>query len=152
MAGATIEQAIHFSITLGRAWRGKRAGIAAVGDVVPSPELVCSRASREGSASMRPMYGTPSLGDRRRAQRSRVTLPVELRGGRAVTRALRACGVCFATPLTLGLGECLRLPLVLAPVDPGRRLRLQCRGRGGRIEPCGIGVGVAVDIIAYRRD
>ena len=98
------------------------------------------------------MHSTWGSRDKRRAQRFRVTLPVGLHGGMAMTRDLSACGVFFETTLTFVLGECLRLTLILEHVDPGRRLRLQCRGRVVRIEPCGVGVGVAMDIMAYRLD
>jgi PilZ domain len=90
--------------------------------------------------------------DRRRAQRFRVTLPVELKGGTAMTRDLSACGVFFETAQTFVTGQPLRLTLVLEHVDPGRQVRLQCQGRVVRVEPCSIGFGVAVDITAYRFD
>ena len=70
----------------------------------------------------------------------------------AMTRDLSACGIFFETTLTFVLGECLRLTLVLEHVDSGRRMRMQCQGLVVRLEPCGIGVGVAMDSMAYRLD
>ena len=98
------------------------------------------------------MHFIPGIPDRRRVQRFRVTLPVELKGGTAMTRDLSACGVFFETAQTFVPGQSLRFTLVLAHVDPGRQVRLQCQGRVVRVEPYSIGLGVAVDITAYRLD
>lgn len=69
-----------------------------------------------------------------------------------MTRDLSACGVFLETTLTFVLGEYLRLTLVLEHVDSGHRMRMQCQGLVIRLEPCGIGVGIAMDIMAYRLD
>jgi hypothetical protein len=98
------------------------------------------------------MHGTSGNEDRRRAQRFRVALPVELKGGMAITRDLSACGVFFETLLTFVPGEYLQLTLVLEHIALGHQVRLQCQGRVVRVEPCSIGLGVAVDITAYRLD
>src|ERR671924_2052830 len=99
-----------------------------------------------------PMHFTLGVPDKRRAQRFRMTLPVELKGGTAMTRDLSTCGVFFETAQTFVPGQSLQLTLVLEHVDPGCQVRLQCQGRVVRVEPCSIGLGVAVDITAYRLD
>jgi PilZ domain len=115
-----------------------------------SKYIVCYSASSEYSAYIIAMHCTPGIADRRRAQRFRVTLPVELKGGMALTRDLSACGVFFETTLTVVPGQCLRLILVLEHIEPGRQVRLQCQGLVVRTEPCDNGLRVAVDIRAYR--
>src|SRR5262245_43133655 len=98
------------------------------------------------------MHSTRSLQDRRRAPRFRVALPIELTDGTAVTRDLSACGVFFVTSRAFVPGEDIQFALVLEHVDPGRSVRLRCRGRVVRVEPYGTGMGVAVAISAYRLD
>jgi hypothetical protein len=98
------------------------------------------------------MYSTRDLQDRRRAQRFQMALPVELAEGTAVTRDVSACGVFLETSRVFILGECIQFTLILEQVDPGQPVRLHCRGRVVRLEPCGTGSGVAVAISAYRLD
>jgi hypothetical protein len=98
------------------------------------------------------MHSTWSRQDRRRAQRFRVALPVELPDGTAVTRDISTCGVFFKTTRVFVPGECIRFALILEHVAPGPPLRLQCRGRVVRVEPYSDGLGVAVAITAYRLD
>jgi PilZ domain len=98
------------------------------------------------------MHSTRDLQDRRRAQRFQVALPVELADGTAVTRDVSACGVFFEASWAFVPGECIQFTLVLEHIDPGQPVRLHCRGRVVRIEPCSTGVGVAVAISAYRLD
>jgi hypothetical protein len=98
------------------------------------------------------MHRTRSLEDRRRTQRFQVVLPVELTDGTAVTGDLSACGVFFETSRVFVPGECIQFTLILEHVNPGHRVRLSCRGRVVRVEPCSTGVGVAVAITAYRLD
>lgn len=69
-----------------------------------------------------------------------------------MTRDVSACGMFFETIQTFIPGQCLQLTLVLEHIDPGRQVRLQCRDRVVRIEPCDTEVGIAVDITAYRLD
>jgi hypothetical protein len=90
--------------------------------------------------------------ERRRAQRFRVALLVELTEGTAVTRDLSASGVFFEAIRTFVVGECIQFTLVLEHVDPERAVHLHCCGRVVRIEPRSTGVGVAVTNIGYRID
>jgi PilZ domain len=98
------------------------------------------------------MGDTLEFPDRRKAPRFRVALPVELVEGKGVTRDLSAGGVFFETDRVFGLGEAIQFALVLEYIDPGRPVRLQCRGRVVRLEPRGNTMGVAVAIAAYRLD
>jgi hypothetical protein len=98
------------------------------------------------------MHSIQGLPERRRAQRFRVTLLVELTEGTAVTRDLSASGVFFEATGTFVVGECIQFALVLEHVDPGHTVRLQCCGRVVRVEPYSNSVGVAVGITGYRLD
>ena len=98
------------------------------------------------------MHSIQGLPERRRAQRFRVALLVELTEGTAVTRDLSASGVFFEATRTFVVGECIQFTLVLEHVDPGHAVHLHCCGRVVRIEPRSTGVGVAVTNIAYRID
>jgi PilZ domain len=98
------------------------------------------------------MHYIPRTQERRRAQRFRVRLPVELKGEIAMTRDLSACGVFFVTARSFVPGECLRFTLVLEHIAPGCQVRLQCQGRVVRVEPGSGGAGVAADITGYRLD
>jgi PilZ domain len=98
------------------------------------------------------MGNTLEIPDRRKAPRFQVALPVELVEGTGVTRDLSAGGVFFETDRVFGLGEVIQFALVLEYIDPGRPVRLQCRGRVVRLEPRGNTMGVAVAIAAYRLD
>jgi PilZ domain len=100
------------------------------------------------------MYMNYSLGtpDRRKAPRFQVALPVELPEGTGITRDLSARGVFFETDRALALGEVIQFALILQYIDPGRPVRLQCRGRVVRVEQRGHTMGVAVAITAYRLD
>lgn len=75
------------------------------------------------------MHCTPSLPDRRRAQRFGVALPVELKSGMAMTRDFSACGVFLETSQIFVPGEWLRFTLVLEHIAPGHQVHLQCQGR-----------------------
>jgi len=98
------------------------------------------------------MADTLGIPDRRKAPRFQVALPVELPQGNGLTRDLSACGVFFQTDSVLALEEVIQFALVLEYVDPGRPVRLQCRGRVVRLERQDNTWGVAVAIMAYRLD
>ena len=98
------------------------------------------------------MHSIQGLSERRRAQRFRVALLVELMEGPAVTRDISVSGVFFEATRTFVVGECIQFTLVLEYVDPKHTVRLQCCGRVVRVEPYGNRVGVAVGIIGYRLD
>jgi hypothetical protein len=98
------------------------------------------------------MASTFEIPDRRKATRFQVALPVELVEGTGITRDLSARGVFFETDCVFGLGEVIQFALVLEYIDPGRPVRLHCRGRVVRFERQGNTMGVAVAITAYRLD
>jgi len=99
------------------------------------------------------MHNAADRQERRRAQRFRMALPVELTDATAVTRDLSACGVFFETSRDFVVGECIQFTLILEHVDPGHRVRLRCRGQVVRVEPGSAArVGVAVAITGYRLD
>jgi hypothetical protein len=75
---------------------------------------------------------------------------VEFEGGTGITRDISIGGVFFETDRALSPAEPITLALVLECVDPGRPVRLQCRGQVVRIERHDGKVGVAVAISAYR--
>jgi hypothetical protein len=88
--------------------------------------------------------------DRRKAERYQAALPVELTQGTGITRNLSACGVFFETDCAFCTGEVIEFTLVLEYLDPGRPVRLQCRGRVVRVDQHGRIMGVAVEITDYR--
>jgi hypothetical protein len=88
--------------------------------------------------------------ERRRAQRFRLALPVELAMSKGITRDLSVCGVFFETDQRFVLGEIIEFTVVLEYLDPSQPVRLQCRGRVIRLEQHNPMVGVAVSIQAYR--
>jgi hypothetical protein len=96
------------------------------------------------------MPDTSETLDRRKAQRFRVTLPVELEGGSGITRDISVCGVFFETDRTFAPGELIQFTLVLEHMAPGQPVRLQCQGEIVRVERREGNVGVAVAIGAYR--
>ena len=105
------------------------------------------------SPKIMPMHSAADRPDRRRAQRFRVALPVELTDGTAVTRDVSACGAFFETSRAFVVGECIQFTLILEHVDPGHQVHLRCRGQVVRVESGSTAVmGVAVAITGYRLD
>jgi hypothetical protein len=96
------------------------------------------------------MHCTPSLPDRRRGQRFRIALPVEPKGGTAMTRDFSACGEFADTAQIFVHGEWLRFTQVLEPIAPGHRRHLQCQAKVVCVMLCSIGLGVAVEITTYQ--
>jgi hypothetical protein len=87
--------------------------------------------------------------DRRRAQRFRVELRVELAHGTGLTRDVSVGGMFFVTPQVFVVGEPLECTLVFEHLPPDHPVRLHCRGQVVRVEPAEGHTGVAVAITAY---
>jgi len=92
----------------------------------------------------------PDQPERRRAQRFRIAIPVELDEGAGITRDVSLSGVFFETEQSMTPGEQIHLVLVLERVSPGRPVRLQCEGRVVRVDRFDSRIGVAVAISSYR--
>lgn len=87
--------------------------------------------------------------EKRWATRHRGALPVELEGGKGVTRDYSSSGIFFETDKSFTPGQSIEFTIVLAHVDPGRPVRLKCRGEIVRIEKSGEKIGVAAAINSY---
>ncbi len=88
--------------------------------------------------------------ERRRAERFKGTIPVELKEGRGLTRDFSADGVYFETDQPLDVGEQLDFTMQLEHADPHNPLRLRCRGDVLRVEPGLAKIGVAVVISTHQ--
>lgn len=91
----------------------------------------------------------PDLMDRRRMLRFQIALPVELEGGKGITRDVSLSGVFFETDQSFSPSEPIQLVLVLEHVHPGRPVRLHCEGRVVRVNRHDGKMGVAVAITSY---
>lgn len=96
--------------------------------------------------------GTAQFRERRQAPRLPIAIPVELEGGRGLTRDVSLSGVYFETDRSLVVGEQVRLTLVMGRLSPDHPFRLQCGGRVVRVErrEMQVRLGVAVAVNSYR--
>lgn len=88
--------------------------------------------------------------DRRRAQRFRVELFVELEHETGITRDVSDSGVFIVTQGSFSPGDPIEFTLVFEHLHPDHPVRLQCRGHVVRIEQSDGKTGVAVAITGYR--
>jgi hypothetical protein len=70
-------------------------------------------------------------------------------GGKCTTRDFSISGVFFETDRALSQGQEIEFTLVLEHIDPGRPIRLKCRGKIVRVEESGQKIGVAAAIDSY---
>jgi hypothetical protein len=93
--------------------------------------------------------GSGGQGSRRRAERYRLQLQVELPGATGRTRDVSIAGVYFTTDQTYVVGDGIAFTLVFPEGGQAPPLRLRCQGAVVRVEPAGGEVGVAVRIDGY---
>ena len=91
----------------------------------------------------------PDSMERRQAMRFRGSLPIEWEKGAGVTRDFSASGIFFETDQFFSFGEPLELALNLEHFEPGRLVRVRCRGEVVRVERGRKKVGVAMAIHSY---
>ncbi len=87
--------------------------------------------------------------ERRRAERFKGAIPVELKEGRGLTRDFSTDGVYFETDQPLDVGERLDFTIWLEHASPNNPLRLRCQGEVVRTETGLEKRGVAVVITAH---
>lgn len=110
-----------------------------------NPDLHPRGPGRPPGRSARPTRA----GDRRRARRYRLDLPVEFNNGHGLTRDVSESGVLFDTQVTLNVGDHVEFSLVLGRYDPQGPYRVKCAGEVIRIEPDESGRSVAIHLNAY---
>jgi hypothetical protein len=81
--------------------------------------------------------------ERRRAQRFKLALPVQLNDGIGTTCDISTSGIFFETKSPYSIGETIRLSLNFAHET------LQCEARVVRMEPGNGQFGVAVELTSY---
>jgi PilZ domain len=84
-----------------------------------------------------------------RAHRHWGATPVELKGGKGITRNFSSTGIFFETDKSFAQGQPIDFTIVLENVDPVRPVRVKCRGEIVRVEESGQKIGVAVSISSY---
>jgi hypothetical protein len=89
-------------------------------------------------------------GDRRRAARYSLALPVEIAGGRGQLRDFSASGVFVETDRAYAPGSPIAFSVVLGRLSAGAPLTLRGEGRVIRAEGGGARRGVAVEVASYR--
>ena len=87
--------------------------------------------------------------DKRRATRHQGALPVELEGGKGITRNFSSSGIFFETDQPLTAGQPIEFSIMLEHVDPAHPVRLKCQGSIVRVEESGQKIGVATSITSY---
>jgi hypothetical protein len=87
--------------------------------------------------------------EKRRATRHRGAAPVEIEEGLGVTRDFSRSGIFFETDKSFIPGQIIAFTIVLENVDPGRPVRVKCRGQIVRVEESDQRIGVAATIRSY---
>ena len=87
--------------------------------------------------------GAGGFEERRRGQRFKVALPVQLNDGIGITCDISTSGIFFETESAHSIGETIRLSLNF------EHETLQCEGRVVRVEPRNGQFGVAVELKSY---
>jgi hypothetical protein len=87
--------------------------------------------------------GDGGFEERRRGQRFKLALPVQLKNGTGITRDISTSGIFFETESAHSIGDMIRLFLNF------EHETLQCEGRVVRVEPRDGQFGVAVEVTSY---
>lgn len=82
--------------------------------------------------------------EKRKAERFRGEIPIELPQGRGVTRDCSTDGVYFVTDQAFSVGETIEFVMRLDHSGVGYPLRLRCLGEVKRVEKKSMKTGVAV--------
>jgi hypothetical protein len=87
--------------------------------------------------------GVGGFEERRKGQRFKLALPVQLNDGTGTTCDISTSGIFFETERAYAIGETIRLSLSF------EQETLQCEGRVVRVEPRNGQFGVAVELKSY---
>jgi hypothetical protein len=91
----------------------------------------------------RTVGGAGGFEERRRGERYKLSLPVQLDDGNGTTCDISASGIFFETESAYAIGDTIRLFLNF------EHETLQCEARVVRVEPCNGQFGVAVELRSY---
>ena len=91
----------------------------------------------------RTVGGAGGFEERRRGERYKLALPVQLNGGTGTTYDISTSGILFETESTHSIGDTIRLSLHF------KHETLQCDARVVRVEPRNGQFGVAVELTSY---
>jgi Tfp pilus assembly protein PilZ len=91
----------------------------------------------------RTVGGAGGFEERRKGERYKLSLPVELKNGTGITRNISKSGIFFETERTYSIGDTIRLLLNF------EHETLQCEARVVRVEPRNGQFGVAVELKSY---
>jgi hypothetical protein len=81
--------------------------------------------------------------EKRRVPRHLGALPVELEGGKSLTRDFSTSGIFFETDRSFSPGQPIEFTIVLEYADPAGPIQMKCRGEIVRVEESGHKIGVA---------
>jgi hypothetical protein len=87
--------------------------------------------------------GAGCFEERRKGERYKLALPMQLSDGTGTTCDVSATGIFFETESAYAIGETIRLLLYL------EHETLQCEARVVRVEPRNGQFGVAVELVSY---
>jgi len=90
-----------------------------------------------------PVGGAGVFEERRRGQRFKLALPVQLNDGIGITRDISTSGIFFETESAYAIGDTIRLLLNF------EHETLQCEARVVRVEPRNGQFGIAVELTSY---
>lgn len=88
--------------------------------------------------------------EQRRAARHLGATPIELKDGKGTTRDFSKSGIFFETDKSFSEGQPIDFTILLENIDPGRPVRVKCRGEIVRVKESGENIGVAVTIRSYK--
>ena len=88
--------------------------------------------------------GAGGFEERRKGERFKLALPVQLKNGAGMTRNISTSGIFFETERAYSIGETIRLLLNF------KHETLQCEARVVRMEPRNDQFGVAVELTSCR--
>jgi Tfp pilus assembly protein PilZ len=91
----------------------------------------------------RTVGGAGGFEERRRGERYKLALPLQLKNGAGMTRDISTSGIFFETESAYAIGDTIRLLLNFEDET------LQCEARVVRVEPCNGQFGVAVELKSY---
>jgi Tfp pilus assembly protein PilZ len=91
----------------------------------------------------RTVGGAGGFEERRKGERYKVALPVQLKNGAGMTRDISTSGIFFETESAYSIGDTIRLFLNF------EHETLQCEARVVRVEPRNGQFGVAVELKSY---
>jgi Tfp pilus assembly protein PilZ len=91
----------------------------------------------------RTVGGAGGFEERRKGERYKVALPVQLKNGTGMTRDISTSGIFFETESAHSIGDTIRLFLNF------EHQTLQCEARVVRVEPRNGQFGIAVELKSY---